>query len=100
MSWRNTREYRIWRALVVGRDKRCKICNSLQKRNAHHINHATFFPEMRFDIENGITLCSTCHSHFHNDFIGSTRKKCTRHDLNEYMRIAEYYLQKEKINET
>jgi len=99
MSWRNTREYRIWRASVVRRDSRCKLCNSIKNRHAHHINHATYFPEERFDVNNGVCLCRDCHSHFHNDYIGSTRKKCVRHDLEEYTRIAEYFIQKEKIDE-
>jgi len=91
MSWRNSREYRIWRAGVVMRDKRCQICNTLQNRHAHHMNHATYFPEERFDIENGICLCRSCHSHFHNDFKRSTREKCTKYDFNNYNALNEYF---------
>ena len=96
MSWRNTREYRIWRAGVIRRDIRCQLCNTLQERHAHHINHATYFIDERFDVENGICLCRTCHSHFHNDYIGSTRKMCIRHDLEEYTKIAIYFKEKGK----
>ena len=91
MDWRNTREYRVWRANVIRRDIRCQLCDTLKGRHAHHINHATYFPELRFDEKNGICLCSQCHNHFHNDYIGSTRMKCDAHDLSEYTKIAEYF---------
>lgn len=99
MDWRNSTEYRIWRVGVIRRDSTCQCCGTLQNRHAHHINHATYFPEQRFDVENGITLCDTCHSHFHNDFKRSTREKCDVFDLGEYMKLATYFKEKGKINE-
>ncbi len=96
MDWRNTKEYRIWRVGVIRRDSTCQCCGSLQDRHAHHINHATYFPEQKFIIDNGITLCGECHSHFHNDYKQSTREKCDRHDLNEFMIIANYFKNKGK----
>jgi len=96
MSWRNSKEYRIWRAEVIRRDVRCVVCDTLQNRHAHHINHATYFPEQRFDVENGVCLCADCHSHFHNDFRGTTRMKCTRYDYDNYISLTNYF--KEKFN--
>ena len=55
------------------------------------MNHATYFPEERFDIENGICLCRSCHSHFHNDFKRSTREKCTKYDFSNYNALNEYF---------
>jgi len=97
MSWRNTREYRVWRAQVIRRDSRCVICGSLQNRHAHHKNHATYFPELRFEVENGVCLCSGCHSQFHNNFKRSTRVKCTEYDFNNFVDISNYF--KEKMSE-
>ena len=50
MYWRYTREYRIWRAKVIRRDKRCVICGSIKNRQAHHLNHGSYFPDERFDV--------------------------------------------------
>jgi hypothetical protein len=76
-SWRQSREYRKWRVAVIRRDGRCFICNSIKRRHAHHLNHATFFPEQKFDVANGITLCSKCHMNLHCNYHTSYRHKCT-----------------------
>ena len=91
MNWRNTREYRLWRVGVIRRDKVCKVCNERKGRHAHHLNHATYFPEQRFNLKNGICLCKNCHSHFHNDYKNSTREKCTVKDYFEYYKLARYF---------
>lgn len=55
--------YREWRISVYRRDKFiCKIGNEDCKGRieAHHILGWTEFPELRYEINNGITLC---HSH-------------------------------------
>jgi len=88
--WRNSREYRIWRVLVIRRDKVCIICGSRKHRQAHHLDHASYFPAKRFDKDNGVCLCSKCHSIFHNKFIGSTRKKCTKKDFERFKVVLEY----------
>lgn len=93
-TWRDTRDYRIWRATVIRRDKICRVCGNIKARHAHHLNHATYFPEERFNPENGITLCQKCHSHFHNDFKAGTRAKCTKHDMDEYKKLAKYFMQR------
>ena len=90
MSWRNSREYRKWRIQVIRRDKRCIICGSLKNRQAHHLNHATYYPAERFDVENGVTLCKSCHMQFHNNFKKSTRQKCTKEDFENFVKLVEY----------
>lgn len=90
MNWRNTREYRLWRATVIRRDKVCQVCSSNKDRHAHHLNHATFFVAQRFNVENGICLCAKCHSIFHNKYHGSTRIKCTVHSFYKFKLITEY----------
>jgi len=88
MRWRNSRDYRIWRAQIIRRDKVCAVCRSNKKRNAHHINHASYFLDQRFIPENGICLCYDCHKSFHIDYCRGFRKKCIRGDLDRFMKIA------------
>lgn len=65
---RNSLEYKLWRTSVFERDKyTCVFCgakNGKGKRvilNADHIKPFSLFPELRFAIDNGRTLCIDCH---------------------------------------
>ena len=89
-NWRKTKEYRRWKVRVVRRDKRCQVCGSIKKRNAHHINHATYFPEQRFDENNGICLCRDCHTNYHCNYLRSFRAKCTRYNLDNFFSLLRY----------
>lgn len=62
---RGTIEYRLWRDTVYLRDDfKCQKCgdNTGGNLNAHHILNFSKFPDLRFNISNGITLCSKCHN--------------------------------------
>lgn len=61
-------EYKLWREKVFERDNYtcvlCKIPSQKGNRkeiNADHIKPWAYFPELRFDLENGRTLCVDCH---------------------------------------
>ena len=101
VHWRDTKEYRVWRATVIMRDRRCVVCNELQGRHAHHINHATYFVDERFDPENGVCLCSKCHMNFHCNFKRSYRTKCTRYDYENFLCLVSYLfgMKDEKIHD-
>jgi len=60
--------YREWRRAVFHRDKyTCQHCGAHGVRlHAHHIQPFAKFPELRFDIPNGMTLCLPCHGLVHN----------------------------------
>jgi 5-methylcytosine-specific restriction endonuclease McrA len=91
-NWRNSREYRIWRVRVIRRDKVCVVCGSRKHRQAHHLNSARYFKEQRFDIDNGVTLCRTCHLYmFHILFKGGYRKKTTKEDFAKFLQLVEHY---------
>jgi len=90
ISWRKTKEYRLWRILVIRRDSVCQVCGSLKNREAHHLNHATYYPEQRFEIANGITLCKNCHMQFHTNFLRSFREKCTLVDYDNFKQLIAY----------
>lgn len=67
-------EYKIWRSNVFTRDNWvCKTCGVRGgKLEAHHIKSWANYPELRFDIENGITLCVECHK-LTDNYCGKTR---------------------------
>ncbi len=55
-------EGRTWRRLVLKRDrKRCRLCQSRKDLEAHHIRPYAQFVELRWEVSNGIMLCSCCH---------------------------------------
>ncbi|MGR3177795.1 MAG: HNH endonuclease [Candidatus Anammoxibacter sp.] len=55
--------YNEWRAKIYERDNyTCQDCGeSGGKLNAHHINPVSMFPELLFELTNGMTLCHECH---------------------------------------
>jgi len=91
-DWRNSRDYRIWRVKVIRRDKRCRICGEIRDRQAHHINHATYFPQLRFEVENGVTLCKRCHIQFHSNYKRSSRQKCDLSDWKNFIELSKYMI--------
>jgi len=64
---RQAPEYREWRSAVYMRDDyTCQFCGQVGgKINAHHIKHYSKYPELRFALANGITLCEKCHKSVH-----------------------------------
>lgn len=64
---RCTKEYADWRIGVFERDNyACQKCGKLGGTlNAHHIKKYSEFPELRYVLDNGITLCESCHRNIH-----------------------------------
>lgn len=64
LSDRTSLEYNNWRDSVYKKDWfTCQCCGqSIDiEKNAHHINSFAYNIKLRFDISNGILLCSRCH---------------------------------------
>jgi ribosomal protein L31 len=72
---RHSVQYNVWRKTVYARDNwTCRHCNVKQKYPvAHHIKTFKEYPELRFDVDNGLTLCRACHKRLHTEIGVSTR---------------------------
>lgn len=56
-----------WSTLVRLRDKKCMQCKSVYDLHAHHIKSFKDNEELRYDVNNGITLCGQCHRKWHKE---------------------------------
>lgn len=55
-----------WTKLVKDRDEnKCRHCNGTDRLRAHHIKDFVEYPELRYDVNNGLTLCISSHSKEH-----------------------------------
>ena len=64
---RFTPEYVAWRKDVFLRDNyTCRVCSQVGGQlNAHHVLSYIHHASLRYDLDNGITLCETCHKEWH-----------------------------------
>ena len=55
-------EYKLWRNAIFERDNyTCIWCGSTSNLTTDHIKTWADYPELRFAIDNGRTLCLDCH---------------------------------------
>lgn len=65
---RRSGKYKTWKTAVLKRDgRRCQRCGAKKDLCVHHIKPFSEFPELRFDVDNGITLCRECHRMEHKN---------------------------------
>lgn len=71
---RGSKDYLDWRDAIYARDNwTCQDCGDRNyssrgqtlELNAHHIFAFADFPEHRFAVWNGVTLCVVCHAKYH-----------------------------------
>ena len=82
--WKNDKskvKYSSWRKSIFGLNKAkkgggrhyvCEKCNKRRKTtqylHAHHIKSWKKFPKDRYDRNNGIVMCISCHTKFHRKY--------------------------------
>ena len=70
LAIRDSIEIRLWREAVFARDN--WTCQKTKKHSnklvAHHIRNFSSNPELRFAIDNGITLLDSVHREFHKKY--------------------------------
>ena len=99
-NWRKTSEYRRWKKAVIKRDGKCRVCNQDHDLHAHHKNHATYFPEQRFNKDNGVALCEDCHTHYHCSYHASFRTKCTEKQFLNFLELLAFLKEKFAYDES
>jgi transposase len=93
---RGTQKYMKWKLAVITRDgfkcvrcgveqgHVCECCGSRILLHAHHLKSFSEFPDLRYDVDNGIALCGICHWKEHNGKQGElleTPKSPRRHNV-------------------
>jgi len=78
-------KYRLWREAVFKRDD--WTCQKYKIRGGelhpHHIKNFADYPELRFEVDNGITLSEKAHKEFHKKY---GKKNNTREQLEEFFK--------------
>ena len=63
---RNRYPAKDWAAKVKARDNwTCQKCGNTESLHAHHIKRWKDYRHLRYDVDNGITLCPPCHARAH-----------------------------------
>jgi len=63
---RNRYPAKMWVKAVKDRDGwECTECASTDRLHAHHIKRWKDYPELRYEVSNGVTLCHKCHELAH-----------------------------------
>jgi hypothetical protein len=63
---RNRYQSKMWVKAVKDRDGwQCTKCGATERLHAHHIKRWRDYPELRYDVSNGVTLCHDHHEEAH-----------------------------------
>lgn len=93
----------------------CEVCGSTDRLQAHHFWYKGSYAHLRFDIDNGISLCQSCHFILHHQdpkkitdqiiakrgskWYSTLKKKALKRPAN-YQTIGYYQTTLKTLNET
>lgn len=82
---RNSLKSKEWKNNVFTRDDwTCQKCGKRGiELRAHHILSFSKYPKLKFEVNNGITLCKNCHRKFHEIY---GRKANTKREIKEFLK--------------
>ena len=73
---RKSVDFKLWREAVFERDNyTCQDCGKKQKIQPHHLLSFSKYPEKRFEVSNGVTLCISCHGKRHCMIMNERKRK-------------------------
>jgi len=83
-------EYKKWRLRVYKKFQyKCYICGSEKDIAAHHLYGFKDYPEFRYDVDNGVVLCSECHIGYHA-YIRRNKFEIIPDSFSNYIGIKNY----------
>ena len=60
-------------SLRVRKIGKCDVCENAENLSAHHLYDKNTHPTLRYQDENGVCLCITCHNNFHKMYTGASQ---------------------------
>lgn len=90
-----------WAEKVKQRDgMKCVICGRTNRLQAHHIKPTFLYPECRSDVDNGISLCASCHQDQHGgNFAGYELLPVNGYDPDPEGRMEKYERERKQRQE-
>lgn len=83
---RRNNDAKKWKAKVrQGFGNTCFLCGSSENLEAHHLQSFKVNKEVRFQYQNGICLCHSCHIKYHSNFLGGFRVPATKESFVAFM---------------
>lgn len=86
IGYRSSSKDRKWKKEVHKRDNDTCVCcgkENLSPKYAHHLYSHHSHKELRYDVDNGVTLCKECHLDFHRKY---GNKDNTKEQFEEFIK--------------
>lgn len=80
-----------WTKSVRGRDQSCIVCGATIDLDSHHLYSYRAFPQIRYEVGNGVTLCKHHHEEFHIKFMQNQHEACTASHFYDYLERFHYW---------